>query len=143
MTTLVYAQPNSSFQQIGGFCPEGWVVMQSERPGINHIANESGEWIIPDPVEVALTLKDYDNALMNMFDVTAQSMNYQSWQTCAMRAYKPGPFEVECTAFFDWMESCNALGYQVLADVNSGVREQPTIEEFIAELPTFTRPVKE
>lgn len=98
---------------------------------------------VPDPIETELTLKDYDNALMNLFDVTAQSMNYQSWQTCAMRAYKPGPFELECTAFFDWMESCNSLGYQILADVNSGSREQPTIEAFIAGLPTFTRPVKE
>lgn len=40
----VYAEVGSSLQQIGGDCPDGWVVMQGERPSPDHVAQRSGEW---------------------------------------------------------------------------------------------------
>lgn len=42
----VYADVGSSLQQIGGECPDGWVVMQSERPSPDHVAGADGQWII-------------------------------------------------------------------------------------------------
>ena len=42
----VYAEVGSSFQQFGGECPTGWVVMQSERPSPDHVANVDGQWVI-------------------------------------------------------------------------------------------------
>lgn len=89
---------------------------------------------------VALALQDYDNALTGMYQATAESMNYKSWETCSMRAYKPGPFEAECTAFFDWMETCNVKGYAIQEQVTAGQRPQLTIAEFLAEMPPFVRP---
>lgn len=44
----VYAEPLTSFQQVGGDCPSGWVVMSGERPSIHHIATEGGDWILPE-----------------------------------------------------------------------------------------------
>ncbi|WP_244159546.1 phage tail assembly chaperone [Pseudomonas marginalis] len=54
----VYAALGSGFQQVGGVCPEGWVVMQGDRPSPIHIASEEGVWIVPvpspDDIQVAL-----------------------------------------------------------------------------------------
>lgn len=131
----VYAAPGSSEQQVGGDCPAGWVKMSTERPSPNHMATELGEW-----VERPLTEQDYDEAMMEVFQTTAEAMRYKSWETCSLRAHKPGPFQVECTAFFDWMEACNVKAYAILAAVNSGKRQQPSINDFLAELPVFIRP---
>lgn len=45
----VYAELMSSFQQVGGDCPAGWIVMQGDRPSPAHIASEEGGWVIPVP----------------------------------------------------------------------------------------------
>lgn len=94
----------------------------------------------PTPEPESLTAADYDAKLVALYQSTAQAMGYESWQTCALRAYKPGPFEAEGTAFYDWMEGCNVQAYVTLAAVNAGTRPQPTIDEFISELPAFVRP---
>lgn len=41
----VYAQAGKSIQQIGGDCPDGWVVMQGDRPTPTHVAAADGTWI--------------------------------------------------------------------------------------------------
>lgn len=40
----VFAKLGDSFQQVGGNCPEGWIVMQGQRPSIGHIAQADGTW---------------------------------------------------------------------------------------------------
>ncbi|WP_256732977.1 phage tail assembly chaperone [Pseudomonas sp. P7548] len=50
----VYAELNSGFQQVGGVCPAGWMVMQSDRPSPEHIASEGGTWVVPVPSPDAL-----------------------------------------------------------------------------------------
>lgn len=42
----VYGALGSSAQQIGGDCPEGWMLMEGERPSIDHTAVEGGFWQI-------------------------------------------------------------------------------------------------
>lgn len=42
----IYAEVGASLQQIGGNCPDGWIVMQGERPSQDHVANADGHWII-------------------------------------------------------------------------------------------------
>lgn len=90
--------------------------------------------------KIPLDVASYDAALVSAYQAEAQSMGYESWQTCALRAYRPGPFEAEGTAFYDWMEACNVKGYQILADVTGGKRDQPSIKQFLAEIPAFVRP---
>lgn len=50
----IFAEVGSSFQQIGGECPEGWVVMQGERPTIAHVAHSDGTWGLPIKSETEL-----------------------------------------------------------------------------------------
>lgn len=51
----VYAQPGQSMQQVGGTCPDGWVVMQEDRPTPDHVATTAGEWALP-PTPVPQTV---------------------------------------------------------------------------------------
>lgn len=41
----VYAQIGSSFQQVGGECPDGFITMSSQRPGADYVAADGGTWI--------------------------------------------------------------------------------------------------
>ena len=45
----VYAEVGSSLQQIGGTCPDGWIVMQGERPMPEYVAQADGSWSLPEP----------------------------------------------------------------------------------------------
>ncbi|WP_454669551.1 hypothetical protein [Achromobacter kerstersii] len=52
----IYAEPGHSFQQVGGDCPDGWVVMHSERPTPDHVADSKGAWVDakePTPASVS------------------------------------------------------------------------------------------
>ena len=46
-----YSLVGQSIQQIGGECPYGWVEMECERPSADHVATESGGWIVPVPTK--------------------------------------------------------------------------------------------
>ena len=45
----VYAAVGGSLQQVGGNCPNGWIVMQGERPTPEHVAHGDGSWVVPEP----------------------------------------------------------------------------------------------
>lgn len=48
----VFAMQGESFQQVGGNCPEGWIVMQGQRPSIGHIAQADGTWVAEEKAVV-------------------------------------------------------------------------------------------
>ncbi|MGY2398660.1 phage tail assembly chaperone [Pseudomonas sp. SDO5271_S396] len=58
----VYAELKSGFQQVGGDCPPGWIVMQGDRPSSAHVASEEGVWVVPvlspEDVQVALNASE-------------------------------------------------------------------------------------
>lgn len=43
----VFAMPGESLQQVGGDCPDGWVVMQEQRPDVGFVAQADGSWSDP------------------------------------------------------------------------------------------------
>jgi len=52
----VFAMLGDSFQQIGGDCPEGWVVMREQRPEAGLVALADGSWVEPpQPVPASCT----------------------------------------------------------------------------------------
>ena len=85
-------------------------------------------------------IAEYDAALTNYLDSVAQQKKYDNRITCALRAGYAGPFQQEGTAYGVWMDQCNAQAYQILDQVTAGQIPTPTIEEFLAMLPTFTWP---
>lgn len=88
------------------------------------------------------TLADFDVALTTHLDVTAQTRRYDNRITCAVRAGYPGPFQAEGKAFASWMDTCNALAYQIQAEVLAGTRPAPsTVSEFLSEMPEMVWPI--
>jgi hypothetical protein len=83
---------------------------------------------------------EYITALEAHYDAKAREKRYDNRYTCALRAGYAGPFQAEGTAFAVWMDNCNALAYQILAEVLDNERETPTIDELIAEMPIMVWP---
>lgn len=80
-------------------------------------------------------------AMESLFDTTAQSRRYDNRITCALRAGYVGPFQAEGLAFATWMDACNAIAYQMLAEVQAGAMPMPsTITEALALLPEMVWP---
>jgi hypothetical protein len=100
-------------------------------------APEHPEPEAPTPEQIIL---QYTAALEAMYDEKANERRYDNRFTCALRAGYPGPFQAEGIAFATWMDSCNALGYQILAEVQSGQRPVPTILQFLSEMPVMEWP---
>lgn len=92
---------------------------------------------VPSRSEVIAT---YTAALTRHLDETAQSKRYDDRISCMARAGFSGPFQAEATAFAIWADTCNALGYQIMAEVLAGQRELPTIDEFLALMPEMEWP---
>ena len=86
------------------------------------------------------SLADYDAALTAHLDAEARTRNYADRISCAVRAGYPGPFHDEGVAFAAWMDTCNATGYQLLAQFQQGLIPQPSIEDVIAALPEMVWP---
>lgn len=58
---------------------------------------------------------------------------------CRSAGY-PGPFQAEGIAFAQWMDDCNATGYQVMSEVESGARGPLSVAEYIDLLPILELP---
>ena len=86
-------------------------------------------------------IDQYNAALDKHLDTTAQSKRYTDRFTCAIRAGFQGPYQPEGLAFGQWMDTCNQLAYQMLAEIEAGTRPMfASTDEFIAALPTMVWP---
>ena len=103
----------------------------------------SGAWLVEEVPGKSNDeiIKELTTALEQHYDATAQQKRYDNRYTCALRAGYSGPFQAEGQAFAVWMDTCNAHGYQIIADVLDGKRTIPTATELVAELPVITWPV--
>lgn len=82
----------------------------------------------------------YEQALVDMFDTTAQADRWDNRITCISRAGYPGPYQTRAQAFGTWMDTCAEQGYALLAAVRTGAQAMPTVEAFLAGMPPFTWP---
>lgn len=97
-------------------------VPQNEHPGL-------------DPIEV------YRLEIQARIDATARERQYDSGATLAGYVNSTVPqWAAEATAFVAWRDDVWAYALVELDKVTSGTREQPTVDEFLAELPVFEWP---
>lgn len=113
-------------------------------PGILEVLTEA-EFLEAQAKEMearkGILLRHMTDAVQRHMDSVAAERNYDGIQSAALRAALPNsPFHAEGVAYGEWMDACWAHCYQVMADVEGGLREQPSIEELIAELPAVTLP---
>lgn len=106
----------------------------------------SQTWVIraktPEELSAAQTelLASYTSALDAHIDATAKADRWDNRITCVMRAGYPNQWQAKGIAFGTWMDTCYALAYQIMADVQAGTRALPTIQEFISEMPVMEWP---
>lgn len=88
----------------------------------------------PEPEEP--TLADYTRAAQAVVDKRAQEKGYNDAVTLASYVGSTIPeWAAEAQAFVAWRDSVWVYANAQLALVQAGEREQPTVQEFIRELP--------
>lgn len=94
----------------------------------------------PEPGE-----RQYVDAIQRHMDNAAQTFGYDSVQTVVTYAEEPAwpKFQLEGQGFRAWRSLVWAYVYEQLALVQNGEREQPTIADFILELPELVIPAPE
>lgn len=99
---------------------------------------QTQEWdLVPPPSqeEIQKMLTDGVQAYM---DNTAQTRGYDNIHTACSYAYSTDAiFAKEGKACLEWRDKVWRTCYDILAQVLGGLREIPTLEEVIAELPAF------
>ena len=87
--------------------------------------------------------KAYELAVQARLDAAAIAARYDSIATAISYAEEPAvpKFQNDGKAFRAWRSLVWAYAYEQLALVLAGGREQPTVDEFLAELPALELPV--
>ena len=98
------------------------------------IAEVEATYVPPAPPSIEEQIAVFDAALVAHLDATARERRYDNRVTCALRAGYPGPFQAEGIAFASWMDQCNALAYQLLAEVVAGTRPLPSSPQALIDL---------
>lgn len=99
-----------------------------------------------DPEVVAflnpVSITDYENAIQNLVDQTARDKQFRDGVTLASYTASTKPnWAAEAQAFIAWRDNVWSYAYVELAKVQAGQREQPTVDEFLAEIAPIVWPV--
>lgn len=153
MSRIFYSPSVNGFFLEGSnpIIPSDSVEISEQRHNELTLAQPNGKEIVPGPDGYPIlvdpappteqqVIKMYTDAMASHFDSVAHQKNYDNRVTCSLRAGYTGPFQAEGLAFAQWMDSCNVIGYQILDQVKSGQIVQPTIQEFLEMLPSFSWP---
>jgi len=115
---------------------EAWVQNDAAQIGWSH---DGEEFIAPPaPEEPLPTVEMYQNAIQATVDAAAQSKQFNDGVTLASYKDSTNPiWAAQATAFIAWRDQVWAYSYAQLAEVEAGQREQPSIADFIVELPAI------
>lgn len=92
--------------------------------------------LTPEP-----TLQDYQSAIQSLVDETARSMSFNDGVTMASYAASTvGPWAAQAQAFIAWRDNVWQYAYFELSKVNAGERTQPSVADFLLELPEIVWP---
>jgi len=95
--------------------------------------------IDPPPATRGQVIAAAVSSVQAHLDDAAQSLGYDDIKTAVTYADEPAvpKFQADGQALRAWRSLVWAQAYATLDAVEAGKREQPTIEQFIAELPEF------
>lgn len=85
-------------------------------------------------------IKRVENAIQLMLDSKAREYGYDNIVSACSYAGYDNPFQAEGQALLSWRGSVWKYCYDQLAEIEAGNREEPTPEDFLAELPQYTPP---
>ena len=105
------------------------------------IVQKPDDWLTLDEPQ-PLTEDDYRRAIQRLIDAHAQSRRYDNGNSLATYATSSNPdWAAEAAAFVAWRDAVWAYAYAEMDKVLAGEREQPSVEDFIGELPQIVWPV--
>ncbi|MGV2076714.1 MULTISPECIES: hypothetical protein [unclassified Rhizobium] len=88
-----------------------------------------------------LRVEDYQTAIQAMVDETARSRQFNDGVTMASYvASTVEPWASQAQVFVAWRDNVWQYAYSELAKVQGGVRPQPTVADFLLELPEIVWP---
>lgn len=93
--------------------------------------------VIPPPP----TVEDYQQAIQSLVDATAVSKQFNDGVTLA--SYKDSTvafWASQSAAFIAWRDAVWVYAYAEMAKVLAGERSQPSVADFLGELPVITWP---
>lgn len=99
----------------------------------------NGQWFLmgyapKQPVEEIL--KEYEVAVQQHIDRTANEKGYDSSYTClSYLNSKDERWHTEASIFLDWRDSVWLKTHEILNDFKDGKIDQPTIDQVIEQLP--------
>lgn len=82
----------------------------------------------------------FTNTIQQMLDAKAQEKGYDNIVSACSYAGYDNPFRAEGEAYGVWRASCWQVGYALLAEVQTGTKPMPTVEEVLALMPTLVLP---
>lgn len=90
----------------------------------------------------ASTVDQFRSAIQSLIDTHAQSRRYDSGNSLATYVSSSNPnWAAEAQAFVNWRDAVWAYAYAEMDQVLSGERDQPSVEDFIGELPELVWPI--
>lgn len=93
------------------------------------------------PVPPVPTLEEYTSAVQMHLDAKARERNYDGILSACTYATSSVPkFAAEGQACVSWRDAVWAKCYEVMASVQDGAIQPPTIDELLSELPVMTWP---
>ena len=99
---------------------------------------------VPPPEPEPPTLDDYRIAIQTHIDATARQRDYDGGVSCASYVNSTNPqWAAEAQAFVAWRDAVWEYAFAELDKVLNGQRPQPTIDEFLQELPVMQWPEPE
>jgi len=114
-------------------------VVKVARKQVNMTAAEKA---VRDEIIRAETMAAFEQAVQGKLNGAAISARYDSIATAVSYAEEPAvpKFQNDGIAFRAWRSKVWAYAYEQLALVLAGEREQPTVDDFLLELPALELP---
>jgi hypothetical protein len=113
------APPTLSGAEVARWVGGGWEVL-AERPALQ---------------VAAPTIADYERAVQGHLDAAAQAAGYDDMISACSYAGAANAYQAESQKFITWRADVWVYCNKQMADVQSGARPAPTVDELIAELP--------
>lgn len=80
---------------------------------------------------------DFSLAIEKKIDTQAQELRYDNMMSARSYTGYENPFQAEAQKLSVWASNCWVVAGQIEADVQGGVRDMPTIDEVLSELPIY------
>ena len=130
--TKIYKTDMSSYPQVALWCNENNAHIEDMGTYYEVVANPIH---IPTQEEIK---KMFTDAIQNYLDTTAQERRYDNIFTAISYVNSTDEiFAREAKACLEWRDKVWRTCYNILDEVEAGLREIPTIEELMAELPVI------